>query len=320
MANRGGVAATAKMAEKKAAKAEMQPADDDIAADGSQSEEPAYSALPMPVWGKLLGPVGTAWHDASVKLLNITYGDKCSNFILGVIILAGVLVGVQTYPGMEDDPVVKAIDMCVLVVFILELLAKFFSEGLRPYRMFFGPNWAWNWFDLIIVVMCLPGVPVSGYAAALRLARLARLLKLVNKIPQLKLIISGLVGGLRAIFYIMLLLCMVFYFYAILGMSCFMQNDPWHWGHFGYAMETLFRMATLEDWTEIMCKFLFPSNSHYLIFCLRGKSWEFTRSDLASRLLTSDCVIPQILLFLLQTSIITAATSTMPRSTRLSSA
>ena len=107
-------------------------------------------------------------------------------------------------------------------------------------------------FNLIVLTALAVAVPVSGYAAALRLARLARLLKLVNKIPQLKLIISGLVGGLRAILYIMLLLVMVFYFYAILGMTCFMKNDPWHWGHFGYAMETLFRMATMEDWTEIM--------------------------------------------------------------------
>jgi len=256
MANRGGMAAKAAMEAKRRVPTVVGvPGADDGGgddADGLPKEEPAYAALPMPFYGNILGPFGVAWHNASVKLLDFTYGNKMSNFVLGVIVLAGILVGIQTYPGMEEDPVVKAIDGCVLVIFICELTMKFFSEGLRPWRMFFGPNWAWNWFDLIIVVMCLPMVPVSGYASALRLARLARLLKLVNKIPQLKLIISGLVGGLRAIMYIMLLLLMVFYFYAILGMTCFMKNDPWHWGHFGYAMETLFRMATMEDWTEIM--------------------------------------------------------------------
>ena len=70
--------------------------------------------------------------------------------------------------------------------------------------------------------------------------------------PQLKLIINGLFGGMRAIAYITLLLLMVFYFYAILGMTVFMENDPWHFGNFGLSMVTLFRMATLEDWTEIM--------------------------------------------------------------------
>ena len=44
--------------------------------------------------------------------------------------------------------------------------------------------------------------------------------------PQLKLIINGLFGGMRTIAYITLLFLMVLYFYAVLGMNVFMGNGP----------------------------------------------------------------------------------------------
>ena len=50
----------------------------------------------------------------------------------------------------------------------------------------------------------------------------------------------------------MLLLLLVFYLFAIGGIEFFRQNDPWHFGNVGLAMLTLFRMATLEDWTDVM--------------------------------------------------------------------
>ena len=36
-----------------------------------------------------------------------------------------------------------------------------------------------------------------------------------------------------------------------LGIEVFRENDPWHFRDFFFAMVTLFRMATLEDWTNV---------------------------------------------------------------------
>ena len=44
----------------------------------------------------------------------------------------------------------------------------------------------------------------------------------------------------------------VFYFFAIFGFILFSQNDPWHFGNLHLSMLTLFRCATLEDWTDVM--------------------------------------------------------------------
>jgi len=49
-----------------------------------------------------------------------------------------------------------------------------------------------------------------------------------------------------------LLLFLVFYLYAIAGMELFRDNDPFHWNTLPNALLTLFRCATLEDWTDVM--------------------------------------------------------------------
>ena len=73
-----------------------------------------------------------------------------SNFILSIIVLAGVLVGVQTY---ELDPEVtlacEITDKTITFIFLVEAVLKIFGEGPHHYRYFLDP---WNVFDFFIVV------------------------------------------------------------------------------------------------------------------------------------------------------------------------
>merc|ERR1719502_1149805 len=99
----------------------------------------------------------------------------------------------------------------------------------------------------------MPFIPFEGGSVKLlRLLRLMRVIKLVRKVPQLQMIVMGLIGGFKSIGYIMLLLFLVFYLFAIIGIYAFKGNDPWHFGSLPVAMNTLFRMSTLEDWTDVM--------------------------------------------------------------------
>ena len=79
-----------------------------------------------------------------------------------------------------------------------------------------------------------------------------RVMKLVKKIPQLQMIVMGLIGGMKSIAYILLLLLIVFYLFAIMGIYAFGLNDAFHFGNLTRALFTLFRASTLEDWTDIM--------------------------------------------------------------------
>jgi hypothetical protein len=176
-------------------------------------------------------------------------------FILGVICVACLMIGIQTYDGMDakDNDGVAIADNLILIIFALEVVLKVVAESVKPwmYCSPVNPSWRWNLFDVTVVILCAPFLPLGSSAAALRLLRLMRLAKLVEKIPKLRALIAGLVGGMKEIGYISILIFLIFYLYAILGIEVFRENDPWHFRDFFFAMVTLFRMATLEDWTNV---------------------------------------------------------------------
>jgi voltage-gated sodium channel len=181
-------------------------------------------------------------------LNSLTRSEGWSNCSLSVVVMAGVAVGMQVGYKMEDNAVLAGLDWFILGFFTFEVFIKVWSFPRRPWFFFLHPvERAWNWFDFIIVVLSMPGV-VGSAAAMLRLLRLARVLKIVNKIPKLKVILIGLVSGLSSCAYIMLLMGICFYIYAVLGVSLFRENDPWHFADLSLAFESLFRAATLEDW------------------------------------------------------------------------
>ena len=200
-----------------------------------------------------------------------------SHAVIITIIIAGINVGVSTYacseydyrfqdnnPGgcMEEDKPLGQfffyLDNVVWWIFFGEVLVKFFAGGIRPLRYFYGPEWKWNCFDFAVVMLDVPDYILppffagSGSIALLRLVRLARLGKLVKKVPEIQMIIRGLLGGLSSIGYILLLLFLVFYLYAVVGFYLYHGNDPFHFGTLFLAITTLFRIATLANWGDIM--------------------------------------------------------------------
>ena len=184
---------------------------------------------------------------------NFVNGSYFSNYILICIVIAGALVGVQTYEEFENDSVIAFFDVIILWSFSAEVLLKIFGEGLGPWNYFIGQQWAWNNFDFLIVIFSLPFIPfAAGQVKLLRLIRLMRLAKAFRKIPQLQMIIMGLIGGLKSIVYIVILMFLVFYLYACAGIIFFKGNDPFHFKSVEVSMLTLLGVATLDGWGEIM--------------------------------------------------------------------
>ena len=92
--------------------------------------------------------------------------------IVAVIVLAGVVAGLETSPTLmaKHGALLHALDRLILGVFIVEALLKMAAHGRRPWRYFTD---GWNVFDFLIIVICL--LPVGGpFAAVLRLARAQR--------------------------------------------------------------------------------------------------------------------------------------------------
>ena len=188
------------------------------------------------------------WINFGSSVQKVCVNPIFDNFMLLVVCIAGVLVGMQTGYDM-DGPIFDLLDTIIMFIFMAELVMKILMNPLMPWHFFTGSQRSWNWFDFAIVVLSIPGVFAN--ASALRLLRLARTIKIVNKIPKLKVIVSGMIAGLGDVFYILLLMGIVFYVYAVLGVSLFQANDPWHFKDMGFAFQTLFKIASLDDWTKV---------------------------------------------------------------------
>lgn len=172
------------------------------------------------------------------------------NFITLTICLAGILVGVETDATLAHEWhwLLAPLDKIVLAIFVLEIVVKMGAEGSKPWRYFRDP---WNVFDFTIVAVAfVPGA--AQYAVVLRLARLLRVLKLVRAVPKLQLIVSALLKSIPSMFYVTTLLLLLFYVYGVAGVFLFGPNDPTYFGSLGISLLSLFRIVTLEGWTELL--------------------------------------------------------------------
>ena len=172
--------------------------------------------------------------------------------IIGVIVLAGVLAGLETNAaivarhGPSCTPSMRGCSPFSSWRSILKLAA----HGRRPFDYFRD---GWNVFDFLVVILCL--LPWdSQFAVVLRLGRTLRLLRLVSALPKLQLLVGALVKSFSSMGYVGLLLGLMLYIYAIAGVHLFGVHDKAHFGSLSLAFFTLFQTITLDDW-----KFLFDS-------------------------------------------------------------
>ena len=178
-----------------------------------------------------------------------------NNFIMAVILLAGVEVGIQTYGDKVADykPMLFIVEQIILFIFLIEVGIRMCAEGNKPLRYFKDP---WNVFDFTIVAVCYMALLFpdfdGAFVAVFRLARVMRVFRIVRTIPRLQLLVNVLLKSIPSIGYVAILLSIIFYIYATMGVFLFGENDPVHFGTLQLSLVSLFRVVTLEDWTDIM--------------------------------------------------------------------
>ena len=185
-------------------------------------------------------------------------------FIIFTILLAAVVVGIQTYKefAQKYSSLLSILDGFILLVFIIEAGIKILAEGKKPQNYFKNP---WNVFDFLIVVACLlePIFDLGGeFLPVLRLARILRVLRLVTAIPKLQLLVTCLLKSLPSMFYVSILLFLLFYVYGTIAVFFYGENDPIHFRNLQSSILTLFRVVTLEDWTDVMYINMYGSDNY----------------------------------------------------------
>ncbi len=176
--------------------------------------------------------------------------ERFSQFVTAVIVLAGIVVGVETYPSMIErhGHVLHFLNTAIVWIFVAECLIKIAANSPHPWNYFRDP---WNIFDFIIVVVAL--LPFDSEAVALlRLLRLLRVLRLVRALPGLQVLVGALLKSIPSMGYVAVLLGMLFYVYAVAAVLFFGHNDPRHFEDIPVAMLTLFGCVTGEAWVDVM--------------------------------------------------------------------
>ena len=170
--------------------------------------------------------------------------------VTAVILLNAAVIGLDTSEtlNVRYGALLEGANDLFLGIFVVEALLKMAAHHPRIHRYFAD---GWNVFDFTIIVISL--VPGTGALATVaRLARLMRVLRLISALPELRLIVSTLLRSIPSMFNIIMLLSIIFYIYGVAGYHLFHEVDPTHWRNLGISLLSLFRIVTLEDWTDIM--------------------------------------------------------------------
>ena len=69
-----------------------------------------------------------------------------------------------------------------------------------------------------------------------------RVLRLLTWIPNLNIMMKAIAGSVRALVYVVLLMCLFFYHFAIAGTFLFAENDPYHFQNMLKSFVTLFQV------------------------------------------------------------------------------
>ncbi|XP_078045546.1 calcium voltage-gated channel subunit cacophony isoform X8 [Augochlora pura] len=197
------------------------------------------------------------------RIWKIVVSTPFEYFIMGLIILNTLLLMMKFHRQSDAyKNTLKYMNMCFTGMFTVECILKIAAFGVRN---FFKD--AWNTFDFITVIGSIVDALVIEFGenfinvGFLRLFRAARLIKLLRQGYTIRILLWTFVQSFKALPYVCLLIAMLFFIYAIIGMQVFgnIALDPEtsitkhnNFQSFIQGLMLLFRCATGEAWPNIM--------------------------------------------------------------------
>uniref|UniRef100_A0A2C9JM80 Voltage-dependent calcium channel alpha-1 subunit IQ domain-containing protein n=2 Tax=Biomphalaria glabrata TaxID=6526 RepID=A0A2C9JM80_BIOGL len=197
------------------------------------------------------------------KIWQLVQSTKFEYFIMTLIALNTVVL-MMKYEGQSDlyKTILTKLNEGFTALFTLECLLKI--VGLGPRNYFYDP---WNVFDFTTVIGSIIDVIITEILTKnvsfgfFRLFRAARLVKLLRQGYTIRLLLWTFFQSFKALPYVCLLILMLFFIYAIIGMQVFGTirldsktsiNRHNNFRTFFAALTLLFRCATGEGWQQIM--------------------------------------------------------------------
>ncbi|XP_023245623.1 voltage-dependent calcium channel type A subunit alpha-1 [Copidosoma floridanum] len=213
------------------------------------------------------------------KIWRIVMSTPFEYFIMMLIVLNTLLLMMKYHdapPGLLDT--LTYVNLVVTLLFFIECILKLVAFGCKNF--FKDP---WNTFDFITVIGSIVDALVIEFGDSiarifaneketarrenfinvgfLRLFRAARLIKLLRQGYTIRILLWTFVQSFKALPYVCLLIAMLFFIYAIIGMQVFGNialveknaiNKHNNFQSFIQGLMLLFRCATGEAWPNIM--------------------------------------------------------------------
>ncbi|XP_045715996.1 voltage-dependent L-type calcium channel subunit alpha-1S isoform X2 [Phyllostomus hastatus] len=206
--------------------------------------------------------------------------------MFALIMLNTICLGMQHYNQSEQmNHISDILNVAFTLIFTLEMLLKLVAFKARGY---FGDPW--NVFDFLIVIGSIIDVILSEIdtflassgglyclgggcgnvdpdesarisSAFFRLFRVMRLIKLLSRAEGVRTLLWTFIKSFQALPYVALLIVMLFFIYAVIGMQMFGKialvdgtpiNRNNNFQTFPQAVLLLFRCATGEAWQEVL--------------------------------------------------------------------
>ncbi|XP_076710112.1 voltage-dependent L-type calcium channel subunit alpha-1C isoform X14 [Callospermophilus lateralis] len=195
-------------------------------------------------------------------VVNSTYFE----YLMFVLILLNTICLAMQHYGQSClfKIAMNILNMLFTGLFTVEMILKLIA--FKPKHYFCD---AWNTFDALIVVGSIVDIAITENAEEnsrisitfFRLFRVMRLVKLLSRGEGIRTLLWTFIKSFQALPYVALLIVMLFFIYAVIGMQVFGKialNDTTeinrnnNFQTFPQAVLLLFRCATGEAWQDIM--------------------------------------------------------------------
>uniref|UniRef100_A0A8C6J0X2 Sodium channel protein n=1 Tax=Melopsittacus undulatus TaxID=13146 RepID=A0A8C6J0X2_MELUD len=196
---------------------------------------------------------------------------KAFDITVAVFICLNMVIMMAENNQDNVKDVLNKINLFFVAVFTGECIIKILA--LRHYFFTCG----WNIFDLAVVILSLVSTGLAeGFQTwfsptvlrIFRLARIGRILRLIRQARGIRALLFALLMSLPALFNIGLLLFLVMFIYAVVGMTNFACvgweggiNNLFNFQTFDSSILCLFQITTSAGWDGLLAPLLKESNS-----------------------------------------------------------
>ncbi|XP_071818049.1 voltage-dependent L-type calcium channel subunit alpha-1D-like isoform X4 [Apostichopus japonicus] len=197
-------------------------------------------------------------------------------YAIFILIMCNTIILAMKFYGQSDqyEYLLDRLNIIFTAIFTMECILKMIAYTPKNYF-----KDVWNIFDFIIVLGTIVHIIITKLDPAamesapsinfFRLFRVMRLVKLLSRGEGIRTLLWTFIKSFQALPYVALLIVMLFFIYAVIGMQVFGKIQVSHDGPinrnnnfqtFPAALLVLFRSATGEAWQQVMLECINNAN------------------------------------------------------------